>query len=386
MPPSLPFIPPVTILTPLVTRVLGHNPGRFTLQGTNSYLVGSPKLARVLIDTTNRVPGLETYLSHLKSQLEQCQVGCPLSAIILTHWHPDHTEGISGVLDLARQITLRNSSVDSHVSIPVYKHPGGPDLGDLSFFNGPFEFVHDNQVIPLPTEKGDTKTIQLRVLFTPGHAEDHICLLMEDHLGQAIALFTGDAILGHGSTTVRNLPEFMRSLYRIRSIAEGQEAASTAGTNFIQPPRSFMLFPAHGLEVTEYRKRIDENIANRLDRLSKTSDFLSKNLHSVWIGESELLRFVYPEVPQVLRMAALFNLRHSLFWIASDSEPLPSPVNSPRNSLIARISDGSERTIDVSEFYYLLDCFERSQSPASGAVIEDVKYILGTDWEWKFSA
>ncbi|KAF8571452.1 hypothetical protein P879_01972 [Paragonimus westermani] len=98
MSPSLPFIPPVTILTPFVTRVLGHNPGPYTLQGTNSYLIGSPKLARVLIDTTNRSPGLETYLCHLKSQLEQCLVGCPLSAIILTHWHPDHTEGISGVL------------------------------------------------------------------------------------------------------------------------------------------------------------------------------------------------------------------------------------------------------------------------------------------------
>ncbi|KAF6779554.1 Beta-lactamase protein 2, partial [Paragonimus kellicotti] len=288
--------------------------------------------------------------------------------------------------DLARQITLRNSSVDSQVSIPVYKHPGGPDLGNLGFFNGPLEFVHDGQIIPIPTKKGDTKTIQLRVLFTPGHAEDHICLLMENHLGQATAVFTGDAILGHGSTTVRNLPDFMRSLYRIRAITEGQEAAPTTGTNFVQSPRSFILFPAHGLEVTDYRKRIDENIANRLDRLSKTADFLSKNSHSVWIGESELLRSVYPEVPQPLRMAALFNLRHSLFWIASDSESLPSPVNFPRNSLIARISDGSERTIDVAEFYYLLDCFERYQSPTPGVVIEDVKHILGTDWEWKFSA
>ncbi|KAF7250717.1 hypothetical protein EG68_08949 [Paragonimus skrjabini miyazakii] len=184
-------------------------------------------------------------------------------------------------------------------------------MSDLGFFNGPLEFVRDNQVIPIPTEKGNTKTIQLRVLFTPGHAEDHICVLMEDHLGQATAVFTGDAIL---------------------------------------------------------------------------ADFLSKNSHSVWIGESELLRSVYPEVPQLLHMAALLNLRHSLFWIASDSESLPSPVNFPRNSLIARISDGSKRIIDVADFYYLLDCFERFQSPTPGFVVEDVKHMLGTDWEWKFSA
>ncbi|KAF8571451.1 Beta-lactamase protein [Paragonimus westermani] len=256
----------------------------------------------------------------------------------------------------------------------------------MGFFKGPSEFLNDGQVIPIPAGKGDTRTIQLRVLFTPGHAEDHICLLMEDHLGQTNAVFTGDAILGHGSTTVRNLPDFMRSLYRIRAISEGEVAAPTADSSVVQPSRSFMLFPAHGQEVTDYRKRIDDNIANRLDRISKTADFLSKNSHNVWIKESELLRSVYPEVPQPLRMAALLNLRHSLFWIASDSESLPSPVNFPRNSLIARISDGSERIIDVAEFYSLLDCFERSQNRMPGVVREDVKHMLCTDWEWKFSA
>lgn len=72
---SLVPLPPVARLSPRVIRILGHNPGKFTLQGTNTYLVSAPEDAdaageestpAVLLDAAE---GVEEHLEALKEVL-----------------------------------------------------------------------------------------------------------------------------------------------------------------------------------------------------------------------------------------------------------------------------------------------------------------------------
>ena len=67
---------------------------------------------------------------------------------------------------------------------------------------GDFEKIENDDVINIEND------VNLVVKFTPGHADDHICLLLETP--KLSALFSGDNILG-GTTAV-----FDRGLYLVK--------------------------------------------------------------------------------------------------------------------------------------------------------------------------
>ncbi|SLM37124.1 Beta-lactamase-like [Lasallia pustulata] len=195
-------------LSPLVIRILGGNPGKFTLQGTNTYLIGTGP-HRILIDTGEGLPTWTTLLSHLLTS-ERATV----TLALLTHWHPDHTLGVPSLRALCP-------------SAQIFKTPSPHDPSPG------YHAITPNQTF---TTEGAT----LRALPTPGHTADHTALILE----QESAIFTGDAVLGHGTAVFEDLPAYMASLERMR-----REFAGRA-------------YPAHGAVVEDGRARIDDVFYN----------------------------------------------------------------------------------------------------------------------------
>ena len=64
-PRGLPKLHPVARLSPRVVRVLGGNPGAFTLQGTNAYLIGTGS-RRWLLDTGE---GRPAFVANLRAAM-----------------------------------------------------------------------------------------------------------------------------------------------------------------------------------------------------------------------------------------------------------------------------------------------------------------------------
>jgi glyoxylase-like metal-dependent hydrolase (beta-lactamase superfamily II) len=200
-------------MTGAATRVLAPNPSVFTGRGTNTYLLGGSSL--ICID-----PGPDDD-QHLDAILAAAaKRGGRISAIALTHSHPDHRPL---ALRLARQ-------TDATV------HCFDPSAGDEHA-----QRLSDRDVL----KQG---SIELVAVHTPGHTRDHLCFFERDER----TLYTGDHIL-NGTTSVvhpgeGDMSDYMESLRRVREL---------------QP---LTILPGHGERVGDAAALIDEYIAHRLER------------------------------------------------------------------------------------------------------------------------
>lgn len=186
-----------------IIRVLGLNPGPFTLQGTNTYLIGSQK-RRFLVDTGDGQQ--PEYFQLLQSCLKDTQ--SKISQILLTHWHADHIGGLSQLLQMPDIVTP---------DCMVYKHRVKEIDDDQSEIRemlalanrrGCLFDISDAQVFHVQDN------LSLQAVYTPGHTQDHVSFVVNGakQQQQQLGLITGDLILGEGTTIVHDLQQYMASL------------------------------------------------------------------------------------------------------------------------------------------------------------------------------
>ncbi|KIK68258.1 hypothetical protein GYMLUDRAFT_256015 [Collybiopsis luxurians FD-317 M1] len=256
----------VTRLSPNIVRVLGQNPGKFTLQGTNTYLVGRQN-PYTLIDTGE---GKEDYIPVLESALKETAASSnyespDISDIIISHWHRDHIGGLPSVLALLRRLWDERKTGLPFEPPRLHKFPLSeiPERSDLlsiisSLPPGAFTRASESSAFHdlYDGQELTTSSTSLRVLHTPGHTRDSIYLLVPEDR----ALYTADTVLGQGTAVFEDLKVYLASLRKM--------------LDYNQSNSYDILYPGHGPVVTEGSKVIETYIRHRLDREAQILEML----------------------------------------------------------------------------------------------------------------
>lgn len=246
-------------LSPMVRRILAPNPSVFTGPGTNTYLVGIDEIA--VIDPGPADDG------HLDA-IAACGRD-RIRWILVTHTHPDHSPGATGLKERTGAQVLGFDERDGFV----------PDarLGDGDAVEG--------------------TGFRLTALHTPGHASNHLCYRLE---GERL-LFSGDHIMS-GSTVVIMPPDgdmtaYLVALERLR----GEPMDGVA--------------PGHGPWIDDPAAKVEEYLTHRRAREAS----IEAALHAV--GQAtipELVATVYTDVPEERHPIATWSVWAHLRKLAQE--------------------------------------------------------------------
>lgn len=188
-----------------VIRVLAPNPSVYTLEGTNTWIVGGEP--SIVIDPG---PAIEAHLD------EVARTAGRVAAVLVTHDHEDHAPAAAALAERMRA--------------PLF-----------AFRLRGAEHLRDGQRI-------DAGATQVTAIATPGHSSDHFAFVVPSER----ALFTGDAVVGRGTTFVDppdgDLVQYLRSLRRMQEL--------DART----------IYPGHGPVVFDARAKLAEYLAHREER------------------------------------------------------------------------------------------------------------------------
>ncbi len=229
---ALEALPDVDRVTQSVTRLLGQNPGRFTMQGTNVYVIGEGP-TRILVDVGI---GSEAFAALLDRFLEDGAI--QISHIFITHQHRDHIGGIQSVLGVLGKRQRRWGGLPQLAppilctAVPLEEEYHG--LGE------------ENTVTRMALHNGMSWDVgqgcRIVSWSTPGHRDDHFSFWVHPDG----VILSGDTVLGAKMTTIfDNLPLYLASLCRIRSLLHSE------------PDSTNVILPGHGPVIEDGISKIN---------------------------------------------------------------------------------------------------------------------------------
>lgn len=240
-------------VTGTASVLLAPNPGPMTLDGTNTWVLRAAAARTcVVVD-----PG-PLHEGHLAAV-----AGCgPVSAILLTHGHADHSAGAGRLAELTGAPVR---------ALDPWHRLGAEGLGE-----------------------GDVVAaagLEIRVAGTPGHSADSLSFLLED------AVLTGDTILGRGTTVIAHpdgvLADYLRSLHRLRELGD------------------LTVLPGHGPELPSAAAVAGHYLDHREQRLEQVRAAVCAGATTA----QEVVEIVYADVDRALWPAATLSVLAQLEYL-----------------------------------------------------------------------
>lgn len=256
-------------VSPLALCVLAPNPSMWTLDGTNTWLIGAPGGDCVIID-----PG-PLGRGHDRAILDAVEErNGRVTNVLLTHGHHDHAEG---AVELADRLQVPVRAWDRAQMGSWCEEHRTLDHGEMLTVNG----------------------ADLQVIATPGHSSDSVCFLMGD------AIITGDTVLGRGTSVIAH-PDGRLSEYLV-SLQELSRLCAEAGIEY--------LLPGHGPLVADPQRVVDYYFTHRHERLSQIRQTRDAGATTV----TEIVDLVYADLPSDVRRAAEMAVEAQLVYLDEET-------------------------------------------------------------------
>jgi len=237
-------------------------------RSTNIYVVGQDQV--LTIDSGEAIDKFKWMIRGYLAAVERSEI----AVAGITHHHFDHSGN------------LKDLQENLHAEILVPAN-GADLLGDRLPVTG-VDKLEDGRTIDLGGG------LQVQVIATPGHSVDSICYYLEDDG----VLFTGDTVLGVGTTTVNDLADYRASLRRLAAL-----------------PNLKLICPGHGPLVRDARDRLRTYITHRDTREEQIVAVLQ---NSGPMSSWDIMLRLYTDIDKKLRRAADGNVRAHLKQLESE--------------------------------------------------------------------